>query len=181
MNPIPRHKVFISFHTEDHNYMLQLKSLLENGFSISRTVEDGSILVKNQTVDSIMDQIRTKFLKDSSVTIVLVGKNTWRRRYVDWEIHASLRSTRNSPRSGLLGIILPSYYSGQSTINTHTIPPRLFDNLECNYASLYNWTTNPMLIRKWVQLAYENSRVINPVNSRARFGKNRPRRQNEWQ
>ncbi|WP_372493341.1 TIR domain-containing protein [Janibacter melonis] len=38
-----------------------------------------------------MDRIRTKYLGDSSVTIVLVGSCTWARRYVDWEVYSSLR------------------------------------------------------------------------------------------
>lgn len=54
-----------------------------------------------------MTQIRNKYLKDSTVTIVLMGSCTHSRRYVDWEIKSSLRQGENIP-NGLLGILLPS-------------------------------------------------------------------------
>lgn len=56
-----------------------------------------------------MQQIRDNYLRDSSVTIVLVGKDTWKRKFIDWEISASIRNTQNNPRSGLFGIILPTH------------------------------------------------------------------------
>ncbi|WP_209440993.1 TIR domain-containing protein [Paenibacillus maysiensis] len=34
--------------------------------------------------------MRTKHLKDSTVTFVLIGESTWSRRWVDWEIYSSL-------------------------------------------------------------------------------------------
>ena len=37
-------------------------------------------------------------------TVVLIGKCTWARRYVDWEIAATLRNFTNSARGGLIGV-----------------------------------------------------------------------------
>jgi hypothetical protein len=36
-------------------------------------------------------RIRQLYLLDSTVTIVLIGKCTWARKFVDWETQASLR------------------------------------------------------------------------------------------
>jgi hypothetical protein len=55
----------------------------------------------------VMTQIRKNYLKDSTVTIVLIGSCTHGRRYVDWEIKSSLRQGDYTP-NGLLGIILAS-------------------------------------------------------------------------
>ena len=66
------------------------------------------------------------YLKDSTVTVVLIGEETWKRKHVDWEIGSSLRQTQNNSRSGLLGIILPTYpRESVKKYNPYTIPPRL--------------------------------------------------------
>ena len=50
--------------------------------------------------------IREDKVSDSSVVIVLVGPNTRKRKHVDWEIYAGLRSSVNGSY-GLVGIMLP--------------------------------------------------------------------------
>ncbi|NTW88645.1 MAG: TIR domain-containing protein [Desulfobulbaceae bacterium] len=55
----------------------------------------------------VMRRIRELYLKDSTVTIVLMGSCTHSRRYVDWEIKSSLQQGETLP-NGLIGIILPS-------------------------------------------------------------------------
>lgn len=66
-------------------------------------------IIDSDDTDYVMRRIRELYLKDSTVTIVLMGKCTWARRYVDWEIQASLRSGETVTPNGLLGIKLPSY------------------------------------------------------------------------
>lgn len=56
----------------------------------------------------IMRPIADIYSGDSTVTMVLNGRCTWARRYVDSEIHASLRSGQWVLPNGLLGIVLPS-------------------------------------------------------------------------
>ncbi len=182
MSIIPKHKVFISYYSEDEIFKERFESILGINYAVSRSVSDGSIEIKGKTVEYIMEQIRDKYLRDSSVTIVLIGKNTWRRKYVDWEIYASLRSTKSSPRSGLLGIILPSYYSSvQSRLDIHIIPPRLYDNVECKYAKIYNWTEDSIQLANYIHTAFSERNSTNPNNGRTRFGRNRPHKQTAWQ
>jgi hypothetical protein len=47
-------------------------------------------------------------LKDSVVTIVLVGIETKNRKHVDWEIYSSMINGKINKRSGILVVNLPS-------------------------------------------------------------------------
>ncbi len=92
---------------------------------------------------------------------------------MDWEIGSSIRDTANSPRSGLLGILLPTYPGfGTGKYDPHTIPPRLADNVECRFAKVYLWNQDPETIQGWIHEAYLRRDKVNPDNSRDLFGKN---------
>ena len=57
----------------------------------------------------------------------------------------------------LLGIILPSYpRNNLSSYNPYTIPPRLYDNIKCNFAQIYNWNDNPFVVQMSQTLKNEN-------------------------
>jgi hypothetical protein len=66
--------------------------------------------------DYVMQQIRKNYLSDSTVTIHLIGEKSAERygafeqRFIKREIQASLYDGENNPRSGILGIVLPSMY-----------------------------------------------------------------------
>lgn len=79
-----------------------------------------------------------------------------------------------NPRSGLLGIFLPTYPLTQDNkFNPYTIPPRLYRNWEKGYAKLYNWSTNPQLVQSWIHEAFQNRNIILPDNSFPSFINNR--------
>lgn len=168
-----RHKVFVSHHHENDQ---EYRNLFERMFGtvyVSKSVEIGDI-DSNLKTETIRRKVRDEFLRDSTVTIVLIGKDTWRRKHIDWEISSSIRHTQFNPRSGLLGIILPSYpRSDRQSYNRYTIPPRLYDNIECDYSEIYNWTDNSNSIKNWIHKAYLNKDKILPDNSRSLFKNNR--------
>lgn len=56
----------------------------------------------------VMQCIRRDYIGDSTVTIVLVVGCTHSRRYVDWEIKASLQQAADGSPNGLIGIQMPS-------------------------------------------------------------------------
>jgi len=168
-----RHKVFLSYyHKEDEQY----RKLFEKMFGdiyVSKSVEVGDI-DPNLKTETIRKKIRDEFLRDSTVTVVLVGKNTWQRKHVDWEISSSIRHTQYNPRSGLLGIILPSYPSyKENEYSRYTIPPRLWDNIQCGFAKIYSWQNNEETVQNWIHEAFLRKDKITPVNSRPLFRKNR--------
>lgn len=173
----PRHKVFVSYHhsTEDQKFRNYFESLFaeSHGVMISKSVQIGD-LGPNLATDTIRQKIRDEYLRDSTVTVVLIGPETWKRKHVDWEIGSSIRHTQFNPRSGLLGIILPTYPRTDPTkYNQYTIPPRLYDNIQCGFAKIYNWSTDPAVVQRWIHEAFERRNKIDPDNSFPNFANNR--------
>lgn len=104
------HKVFISYHHEmDQAYKDELVRLGANASFIDRSVKDGDI-PDTWDAEKIREKIRDDYLQDSTVTIVLVGPSTWRRKHVDWEIYSSMRDGTKNRRSGILVIALAEVY-----------------------------------------------------------------------
>lgn len=172
------HKVFVSYHHfNDQRYRNLFEGLFSNlyGVIVSKSVQLGDINPLLQT-DTVRQKIRDEYLRDSTVTVVLIGSETWKRKHVDWEIGASIRQTQYNPRSGLLGILLPTYprpYNAPNNYTHRTIPPRLHDNIESGFAKIYNWSNNPATVQGWIHEAFERRTRINPDNSYPSFVNNR--------
>ena len=103
------HKVFISYHhANDQVYKEALMQLnREYGLFINLSVDTGDI-DENLDNQAIRQIIRDDYLKDSVVTIVLVGIETKNRKHVDWEIYSSMINGKINKRSGILVVNLPS-------------------------------------------------------------------------
>ena len=172
-----RHKVFVSYHHANDQYYRNLfEQLFANGgydIMVSKSVPIGDIDLNLKT-ETIRQKIRDEYLRDSTVTVVLIGAQTWQRKHVDWEIGSSIRNTTYNPRSGLLGIFLPTYpLSSDNKFNQYTIPPRLYYNWENGFAKLYNWNTSPYTVQQWIHEAFENRNKIIPDNSYLSFVNNK--------
>nr|VFK22835.1 MAG: MTH538 TIR-like domain (DUF1863) [Candidatus Kentron sp. LPFa]VFK35426.1 MAG: MTH538 TIR-like domain (DUF1863) [Candidatus Kentron sp. LPFa] len=167
-----RHKVFVSYHhLNDQGYRNLFEGLFADihDIMVSKSVQIGNIDPSLQT-ETIRQKIRDDYLRDSTVTVVLVGAETWKRKHVDWEIGSSIRDTEYNPRSGLLGILLPTY---PTNYFPYTIPPRLYDNIQCGFAKIYGWSENPYEVQNWIHEAFQRRNEINPDNSRQSFANNR--------
>ena len=174
-----RHKVFVSYHhANDQYYKDSFETLFAKIYDTmeSKSVEDGDI-DPNLKTETIRQKIRDENLRDSTVTVVLVGTETWKRKHVDWEIGSSIRATKNNTRSGLLGIVLPSYRGPNEDMgkyNPYTIPPRLYDNIVCGFAKIYNWSDDPDTVQSWIHDAFKRRHEDPPPdNSRLSFKNNR--------
>jgi len=173
-----RHKVFVSYHhANDQRYRDEFEQLFARYYDImvSKSVQIGDIGSDLRT-ETIRQKIRDEYLRDSTVTVVLIGTQTWQRKHVDWEIGSSIRDTTHNPRSGLLGIFLPTYPLHNNNFDPHTIPPRLYDNWKnenARFANLYKWSTNPSKVQKWIHEAFENRNKIIPDNSYPTFINNK--------
>lgn len=103
------HKVFISYHHINDQYYKE--RLLEinryNPIFIDGSIDTGDIS-DHLDDDAIREKIRDEYLRDSTVTIVLVGLETKRRKHVDWEIYSSMFDGKVNKKSGILVINLPS-------------------------------------------------------------------------
>ena len=176
MQQIRRHKVFVSYHHEnDQPYRDRFERLFADAYDImdSRSVRLGDI-PKGLNTDEVARQVRDGYLRDSTVTVVLIGTDTWRRKHVDWEIAATVRDTEFNPRSGLMGIFLPPHPSyGPTTYDPYVIPLRLHYNVECNFAKLFDWNESPSIVAGWIDDAFRRRNEVLPNNTLVRFGRNR--------
>jgi hypothetical protein len=87
-------------------------------------------IVRSSDSDYVKRRIREAYLKDALITAVLLGRCTWTRRSVDWELLASLEHRGEGLPNGLLGILLPSYEAGD-------FPDRLNMNLRVDEAGAF--------------------------------------------
>ncbi len=102
------HKVFISYHHgRDQFYKEQLVrfNTIAPVF-IDRSV-DTSDISDDLDDQAIREKIRDEYLRDSTVTIMLVGQETQKRKHVDWEIYSSMFDGAVNKRSGNLVVLLP--------------------------------------------------------------------------
>ena len=107
------HKVFVSHHHKnDQGYKDSLVQFgEEQGIFVDRSVDTGDIS-DDLTDERIREKIRDGYLRDSTVTIVLVGTETKRRKHVDWEIYSSMFDGQVNKKSGILVVNLPSVDNG---------------------------------------------------------------------
>lgn len=104
-----RHKVFISYHHEnDQTHKDQLVGIAKDHYLfIDNSVYKGAIS-DDLPDERIRTMIRDDYLRDSTVTIVLVGTETKKRKHIDWEIYSSMLDGVKNKKSGILVVNLPS-------------------------------------------------------------------------
>ncbi|MFD0696492.1 TIR domain-containing protein [Paenibacillus sp. GCM10027628] len=157
------HKVFVSYH---HANDQAKADYLKTAYGANNTIIDRSLdeEIDSDDDDYILEQIRTKHLKESTVTIVLIGNETSGRKWVDWEIYASLRPYGSRSRNGLLGIYLPT--AGDT-------PARLQDNIDSGYAVTMDWKNLSTQLESKIEQAFNNRTKDSLVrNSRPRRKRN---------
>jgi hypothetical protein len=167
-----KRKVFISYHHGgDQVYTDWLSTNLGDQLDlfIDRSLD--------QPIDStntvyVSRKIREDYILGSSITIVLCGANTWKRRYVDWEIHSTLHH-----QHALLGIALPT--ATRNNQNQIIVPDRLHANIQAGYAHWIEWNQNWVLYPSSLKDAIEeairksnNKSLIN--NSQEKMKQNLP-------
>ena len=103
-----KHKVFISYHHEnDQSYKDELVRFGElHDIFEDYSVDTGDIS-DDLTDEQIREKIRNEYIKDSTVTIVLVGTETKHRKHIDWEIYSSMHDGKINKKSGIIVINLP--------------------------------------------------------------------------
>jgi len=157
------HTVFVSYHHENDQARA---NHLRTTYSEEETLIDRSLTdaYDDKTDDEILTLIRYYHLKNSTVTIVLIGSETANRKWVDWEIYASLRPYGDRTRNGLLAIYLPT--AGDA-------PARLQDNLDSGYAVSMKWENISWQLESKIKEAYDNrSKDFLVKNSRVRRERN---------
>lgn len=168
-----RRKCFISYYAGDSLAVGKFISDFKDVFIAKAIgVTSGDEFINSDNSDYVMSKIREKYLGDSTVTICLIGDCTHSRRYVDWELKASLRQGSYTP-NGLLGILLP--YKGNSGI----LPPRFSENWQVDekdcYAIYRSYPTSKEALRNWIEEAYlhRTDRAKSIMNSQEMMKYNR--------
>lgn len=105
-----KHKVFISYyHKDDQCYKDKLLELNKK-YDIfdNYSVPENDVDDNGKTRESIRKIVRDKYIKEATVLVLLCGRNTRRRKFIDWELHAAMYDTMKNPKTGMLVINLPT-------------------------------------------------------------------------
>lgn len=111
------HKCFISFKKEDQYYRNELDDLFNDEDVINKSLDR---VINSNNGNYIMQTIRDNYLKDSTVTIFLIGEHSSENEGTDWggdknyfikkELQSSLYNGVGNTRNGILGVVLPEMY-----------------------------------------------------------------------
>ena len=137
-------KVFVSYsHRLDQDASDDFRSIFsdERDVFIDKSIREDIGELGNET---IKERLRT-LIRDASVTVVLIGKDTGGRSWVDWEIYNSLRKAFQNERNGLLGIYIP--------YKEHRTPSRLETNIP-NMGKIIDWPSNYRTLANAIEEAY---------------------------
>lgn len=162
-----KRKLFISYHHEgDQPYYDAFTKAFSDDYEV---IFDNSLerKIDSDNVDYVIQRIRDSYISGSSCTIVLCGLETPWRKYVDWEIKATL-----DKEHGLIGVNLPSNPSNAA--GAVTVPSRLHDNIKSGYAVWTNWqaiTQNAASVKTFIEQAIARSAAL-IVNNREMMSRN---------
>jgi hypothetical protein len=163
--------IFLSFHQDDELEANIWRRRFEGYFNEIRTLglddlgDEFAEHINSDDGDYVMRRIREDAIAGTSCTVVLIGKCTWARRYVDWEIAATLRNFNNSQRGGLIGVQLPSAQDH----GWASLPPRLVLNInrddegDKGYARFYGPAPSDGTIAGWVDDAVARRDEMDPA------------------
>ena len=155
VQPLPRRKIFVSYHHKNDQYYYDEFSKVYH--DIYGLVYDNSLdrIIESDNCDYVMRRIREDYLTGTSCTIVLCGPETRGRKYVDWEIKATL-----DKQHGLIGVILPNNPITQFGTSK---PDRLQDNVDSGFAVLVTWQDiiqQPALMGTLIEKAYRSPKLF---------------------
>ena len=149
-----RRVCFVSYDSADYSEVEQFILQFGREFVPRCTgVTDQGRLGRGPDEGFLLSQVRAQHLGDSTVTILLVGRETWHRKFVDWEIAASLGGGHMNPRSGILVLPLPS------TGNRVILPERISDNYNSDdpdgsYVVFAGYPSAPGVLRTLIERAH---------------------------
>ena len=171
-----KRKVFFSFHEKDSEARDRLVEVLSDKI-IDKSVHQNDIKDFHLKTETVQQRIRDEHVADSEVTVVLIGRCTWKRKQVDREVHSSLRDTPKNPRNGVIGILLKNHFNyDQTSVESRLIPPRLADNLHGvnSYARLYKWPEKRLTKRflRWIEEALGRIDADPSTRNRTLFSEN---------
>lgn len=173
-----QHKCFLSYHHADQNEVDRFVRVFDEHADAFITrgigINFSNDIINSNNPEYVMRRIRDLYLKDSTVTIILMGQCTWARKYVDWEIQASLHHGEKTIPNGLLGIKLPSFRNETPFPNRLNINLRSKDEKEC-YARRIDYPQSIENLTYWIEDAFiaRTNRAHLIKNPREKFSYNK--------
>ena len=164
-------KIFLSYHHDDlleatafckryAGYFDEIRNL-----GIDERGEEYAERINSGDSDYVMQKIREDYMAGTTCTVVLIGKCTWARRYIDWEIAATLRNNVNDPKSGLIAVQLGSAERN----GFDKLPPRLDLNIakeegqDNGYCRFYPPPPSDGSLADWVEEAITRRDSMEPA------------------
>jgi Thoeris protein ThsB, TIR-like domain len=153
---IPKRRVFVSYqHSNDQGYYNAFARHFSDTFEV---IQDTSVerLIDSDDCEYVMRYIRENYISGSSCTVVLCGPGTRWRKYVDWEIKATL-----DKEHGIIGVRLPNNPVDEQ-FRCHK-PDRLQDNLDSGYALWTTWEQlwqTPAVLSPYIESANQRRKIL---------------------
>ncbi len=176
MAKLPVHRVFISYHhANDQDYKKVLLSLNERLGIFSDYSVDTGYIDPNLPPQTIRRKIRDEYLRESSVTVLLVGTGAAGRKHIDWELFSSMIDGPVNKKSGIVVVQLPStnpqhFTAAHGDIEKRQLYPEVGDWCSVDSRDEYNRRYPYLPDRIIDQLLAKNVKVS--VTQWARLGEN---------
>ena len=165
---LKKRSIFVSYHHfRDQLYYDDFSRVFSDTYDV---IEDNSVdrILDSDDPEYVIRRIREGHITGSSCTIVLCGPETPWRKYIDWEIKATL-----DKEHGIIGINLPN--NPKNHLGNVYVPVRLYDNILSGYAIWINWEQlNINSLKLYIELAINRpkSLINNERGMRKRNGEN---------
>lgn len=155
-----KRKVFISYHHKGEQGVVD--EFIDTFSEDYDVFTDESLDRASASEDAeYLNQVCRDAIDGTSVTIVMIGKQTGCRKFVDWEIRHTLLK-----KHGLIGISRPSLQDSDACL-----PKRLSDNRNSGYAKWYRYPSSAISLKTIIDEAYAaDSKKID--NSREKMSRN---------
>lgn len=129
------HRVFISYHHKNESYLREELARINRAEDIFHdcSVSTGDI-DENLNPQQIRQTIRRNYLNESTVLLLLAGKETKYRKHVDWELYSSMYNGTKFGRSGVVVLLAPDCASDYFTAPFREIKSELYPHVS-------NWVT----------------------------------------
>jgi len=146
--PVLKPKIFVSYHHGgDRAYYDAFTRKFCHTYDV---VQDSSVdrIIDSDNPDYVIRHIREEFITGTSCTVVLCGAVTPSRKFVDWEIKATL-----DKEHGLVGVNLPTNLPNPD--GTLPVPDRFLDNYRSGYALWTSWSEIVGDVARFARLVHE--------------------------
>lgn len=150
-----KRKVFISYHHKGEQKVVD--DFVEEFSEEYDVFTDSSLSDAADSEDAeYLNEVCREAIKGTSITIVMIGKQTGCRKFVDWEIRYTLHLEH-----GLVGISRPN-------LEDACVPKRLLDNRTSGYAEWYKYPSSASSLKSMIDEAY-NADIDKIDNSREKM------------